>query len=283
MKRLFYFGIIFASLATPLYAQTGYDTCAHLKEWEYYSPTDPQIAQEQYDTLRLYIELCAASDDQSYHAFLHLDEAVQLYAPDDTSRFDRYRQWLISVIYLNTTNPAYFCADLGSIAGTYQYGKYTPLGYLAVLNYIRSNHPECWGSQASNEYTKDSAYDAANGHDPTHLPSLDSMGLGFLLNHNAVTPSSYLPSQYLASFTTNPNPFKNETTLSFTLNRMAYVTVDVYDILGHKVWGDDHGYSLDAGVHQVRIDGAGLPTGTLYARISTGFGEVKTVKLVKQE
>ena len=30
----------------------------------------------------------------------------------------------------------------------------------------------------------------------------------------------------------------------------------------------------------MHIDGKNLPSGTLYARISTGFGEVKTVKLV---
>ena len=63
---------------------------------------------------------------------------------------------------------------------------------------------------------------------------------------------------------------------------MAYITVEVFDPLGRKVWGDDHGYSLDKGTHTIHLDGAKLSSGTYYARISTGFGEVMTVKLVKQ-
>ena len=36
-------------------------------------------------------------------------------------------------------------------------------------------------------------------------------------------------------------------------------------------------------MHRVYLDGNSLPSGTLYGRISTGFGEVKTVKLVHEE
>jgi hypothetical protein len=76
-----------------------------------------------------------------------------------------------------------------------------------------------------------------------------------------------------------PNPFIKETTLEFTLNRMSYVSLAVYDELGRLVWAYP-GSSLEAGMHQVHLDGSILPGGTLYARIATGFGEVKTVKLV---
>ena len=260
------------------------DSCAQLKNWEYVHPQDGdyQTAKEQYDTLRMYIEKCAASDDQSFHAFLHIDGAVQL-SSNDTNRFAIYRNWLISVLYLNKTNPEYFCVCMGSIAGTYQMGKYKPLGYLAVLNYLRQNHHECWGAGDSSEYAKDSIYDAQNGYDVKHLPSLDSMGLGFLLKAGIPSPSSPFPSQYLVSFTSSPNPFIEETTLQFTLNRMTYTTIAVYDELGRLVWGDGRGLSLEAGMHQVHLDGKNLPSGTLYARISTGFGEVKTVKLVHEK
>ena len=116
----------------------------------------------------------------------------------------------------------------------------------------------------------------------TTIPTLDQLGLGFLLTHQAVSPSTALPTIYLASFTSTPNPFKAETTLSFELNRMAYVTVEVFDPLGRKVWGDDHGYSLDKGLHLVHLEAAKLSSGSYYARISTGFGEVKTVKIIKE-
>ena len=63
------------------------------------------------------------------------------------------------------------------IAGTYQYGKYDPLGYLAVLNYIRKNNSLCWSAGDSAAYVNDSLIDFQMGYDPTHLPPLDSLGL----------------------------------------------------------------------------------------------------------
>ncbi|HYM21308.1 MAG TPA: hypothetical protein VEW28_09960 [Candidatus Kapabacteria bacterium] len=213
LKIVFLLGLI----STPSLAQSGYDTCAHMKAWADIKPFSKLEAQQQYDTLRLYIEKCTATDPTSWEVFTNIRGAVGLLdTGGDIELYERYRAWLISVLYLNTTTPQYFCECVGSIAGTYIYGKYNPLGYLAVLNYLRNNHHECWGPVDSAGYVDDSTTDAQHGSDPSHLPSLDSLGLGFLLNHNAVTPSSPLPSQYLASFTTNPNPFKNETTLSFT-------------------------------------------------------------------
>jgi hypothetical protein len=283
MKHSIYIVAILLFFGSEAFGQGSVDTCLYLRQWESASPQpgDTAAAREQYDTLRLYIEHCAATDPRSYFAFGDLDGAVQV-LNNDTSRFSAYRAWLISVLYLNPAVPEYFCACMGSIAGTYQVGKFDPLGYLAVLNYLRTYHRECWNSNGDKEYAQDSAYDAQHFQDPRHLPSLDSMGLGFLLHQNAVTPAASLPQQYLGSFTTSPNPFKQETTLEFTLNRMEYITVDVYDVLGHKVWGSDHGSTMDAGEHQIRIDGASLSSGTYYARISTGFGVVKTVKLVKE-
>ena len=270
--------------AASVFAQAS-DSCYYWRSFEYRQPQTPEEYKEQYDTLRLYIEGCAATDDQSWDVFTTMSGAVQ-FMSDDTTRFDPYRTWLISVLYLNTTNPAYFCACMGAIAGTYQYGKYLPLGGLSVMNYLRQYHPECWSVGGQNDYTKDSIYDAGKNYgsyDVNHLPPLDSLGLGFLLKAGVVSPSTSLPSQYLASFTSNPNPFINETSLEFTLNRMSYVTLAVYDELGRLVWGDGRGSSLEAGTHSIQIDGRSLPSGTLYARISTGFGEVKTVKLVHEK
>ncbi len=267
-----------------VFAQS-YDSCALLKEWEYRDPLpgDTALARQQYDSLKLYVEKCAAIDSMSYTAFGNIDGAVQLYAPDDTTRYDRYRDWLISVLYLNTTRAAYFCSCMGSIAGTYQYGKYHVIGDFAVINYLRYNHKECWNQNDEKEYSTDSTAAAQAGYDITHLPPLDSLGLGFLLKDAVSSGTSPLSSQYLASFTTSPNPFIGETSLEFTLNRMSYVTLAIYDELGRLVWGDGRGSSLDAGTHEVHIDGRSLPSGTLYVRIATGFGEVKTVKLVHEK
>ncbi|MDP4218978.1 MAG: hypothetical protein Q8916_00020 [Bacteroidota bacterium] len=270
--------------ATSAYSQGWSDTCAHLKEWKYVNiqPGDAQLAKEKYDTLKLFIKQCATSDTDSYQVFNSISGAVQLYSTD-TTRFEVYREWLISVLDLNKSVPAYFCACLGAIVGTYQYGRYRELAGLAIMDYTRKKHSECWGEQAEVQYIDDSILAFQDGLDPTHLPSLDSLGLGFLLNHSGVPSTSMnLSSQDLASFGSSPNPFVKETTLQFTLNRMTYATIEVYDELGSRVWGAGKGLSLDAGTHSITIDGKNLPIGTLYARISTGFGEVKTVKLIHE-
>jgi hypothetical protein len=258
------------------------DTCAHLKEWvAIYPGADQAMAKLQYDTLRMYIERCAASDTRSWGIFQKITSAVQAMSAD-TTRFLPYRTWLISVLYLNTVQPEYFCACMNAIASTYQWGEHKIVGGIAVLNYMRSNHRECWSSGDDDQYAFDSAYAVNAGYDATHLPSLDSLGLGFLLKSGVPSPGTKLPETYLTSFISNPNPFKDGTRLQFHLNRMSYVTIGIYDILGHQVWGDGKGRTYEAGDHEIGVEGASLPEGSLYARISTGYGEVKTVKLVKE-
>ncbi|MDP4228772.1 MAG: T9SS type A sorting domain-containing protein [Bacteroidota bacterium] len=266
------------------------DTCDRWHAWVGVGGQQTQqVYLQQYDTLRHYIESCGKNDD-SYDAFPALDVAVYMYIPNDTSRYDRYRDWLISVLYLNTTQPAYFCACVQSIAKTYGYGKYNiPNAWFAIINYLLTN-PHCNTPGLRQEYQQDSI-DRHNHWlegdrsipEDTTLPSLERLGLGLLLTHSAAPSSGSLSSnQYLVSFTTSPNPFTKETTLQFTLNRMTYATIEVYDELGRRVWGAGKGLSLDAGTHSITIDGKNLPIGTLYARISTGFGEVKTVKLIHE-
>ncbi|MDP4220189.1 MAG: T9SS type A sorting domain-containing protein [Bacteroidota bacterium] len=244
--------------------------------------------KEQYDTLKLYIDHCAY-EINSRKAFSILDNDVQEYAPNDTTRFDAYREWLISVLYLNKTDPFYFCTCLESIAHTYQYGKFAvPNAWFAVMKYV-IDHTPCGDTalrsyyilQLDDRHSKWLEGDTTKPEDTT-LPSLDKIGLGFLLNSDVQSPYSELWSQNLASFTSSPNPFMKETALQFTLSRMTYITIAVYDELGRLVWGDGRGASLETGMHTIAIDGKNLPHGTLYARISTGFGEVRTVKLVHE-
>jgi hypothetical protein len=255
-----------------------YDTCAQLKEWIAVKPWDKESAREQYDTLRLYIEKCAATDNQSFIAFTKLDGAVKLYS-NDTTRYDRYREWLISVLYLNTTD-GYFCGCIMSMAGTFQYGKYDPANAaIAVYRYLRSNS-RCNSQGLQDEITRDSLDLIHRGVDTT-IPPLDSLGLGFLLNSSGVSPSVPLSQTYLSSFTANPNPFTGELQLHFHLNRMSHCSLQLFDILGNVVFASA-GRTYEEGDRDMVLDGKSLPTGTYYARISTGFGEVKTIKLIKE-
>jgi len=274
-------------LCTALFcAESGFgqkDTsysCAWSKQWLNANPQTQNEAIVTYDSLRLYVEKCAAGDDNSYEAFSPLSSAVQLYAPDDNTRYDRFRDWLISVLYLNKTSPYYFCNCMAAIMGTYGINSQiypNHNGALAVLNYLRGTN--CDDAALEREYLNSINSEKQHGEDTT-LPPLDSIGLGFLLHHQTVSPVFSNTSQYLTALTSSPNPFKKETTLEFTLNRMAYVQLAIYDELGRLVWGDGRGSSLGAGSHQIQIDGSKFPGGTLYARIATGFGEVKTVKLI---
>ncbi len=268
------------------------DECTHLRPWTGYKPQNNAEFRQQYDSLRKYVELCA-NDISSFHAFPHLDADVQEYAPDDTTRYDVYRDWLISVLYLNTKDPFYFCVCLQSIGGTYVYGKWAiPNAWLAVIKYVIDN-TGCDHQGLIDDYnqTIKSRHESwQTMHDlgdttaeDTVLPSLDQLRLGFLLKKSVPGQATPLSEVYLASFTSSPNPFKKETTLEFMLNRMTYIQVAVYDELGKWVWGDSHGYSLEAGTHQIHLDGSSFPSGVFYARISTGFGEVKTVKLVHEK
>ncbi|MDP4220192.1 MAG: T9SS type A sorting domain-containing protein [Bacteroidota bacterium] len=288
--------IVITSFGIPLLLSSGSaqtaDSCSAMHGWVGIKPATKQEYKMQYDTLHDFIMSCA-KDSDSYEAFSVMDGAVEEYAPNDTTRYDTYREWLISVLYLNPIQPVYFCACLESISGTYQYGKYAiPNARLAVLTYLR-NITSCDNAGVERDIKNyiDSRHQTWLLHkqfgdtaaEDTVLPPLDSIGLGILLDHESVSSGSSMSSaKNLHAFVLTPNPFVNETNLQFTLSRMTYITMAVYDELGRLVWGDGKGSSFEAGTHTVTLDGKNLPHGTLYARISTGFGEVRTVKLIHE-
>ena len=76
-----------------------------------------------------------------------------------------------------------------------------------------------------------------------------------------------------------PNPFQSATTISFTLNRSDFVTLDVYDLLGRKVSRliAEH---LPGGTHTAQWQADDLPDGLYVGRLQAG-AQVRTVKLVR--
>lgn len=66
-----------------------------------------------------------------------------------------------------------------------------------------------------------------------------------------------------------PNPFNPATTIAFTLDRPARVTLDVYDVAGRRVERLLAG-SRDAGSHHVTWQPHDLPSGTYLYRLDTG-------------
>jgi photosystem II stability/assembly factor-like uncharacterized protein len=84
------------------------------------------------------------------------------------------------------------------------------------------------------------------------------------------------------SLSVNPNPADGQTELRFTLGAEAYVRVQVCDILGRTVAGDEAGKILSLGDHRLPLDLSSNPAGTYYLRLFTDTGESKTIKLVKE-
>jgi hypothetical protein len=77
---------------------------------------------------------------------------------------------------------------------------------------------------------------------------------------------------------TIPNPFNPSTTIKFELPKASMVRLTVYDMLGREgaVIVNER---RDAGVHEVKFDGAGLSSGVYLYRLQAGEF-VQTLKLV---
>ncbi len=81
-----------------------------------------------------------------------------------------------------------------------------------------------------------------------------------------------------------PNPFNPQTIIPFSVARAGVVELNVYDARGHLVRHLAAG-EYAAGEHKVQWDGAdeqgrSLPSGTYFARLRDGSGEVQTSGLV---
>jgi hypothetical protein len=113
--------------------------------------------------------------------------------------------------------------------------------------------------------------------------SSTNRSIGAMENQAAiVVPSMPSSTEYITSFTSNPNPFGSRALLQFTLNRKTFITLSVSDELGRIVWGDNPAF-FEAGAHTIPLDFANLPKGTFFAKISTEFGEVKMLKLLYEK
>jgi hypothetical protein len=78
-----------------------------------------------------------------------------------------------------------------------------------------------------------------------------------------------------------PNPFNPTTKLSFVISHSSFITLKVYDVLGHEVQTLIDEYKNPGG-YKVTFDASGLPSGIYYYRLeSAGFSETKKMILLK--
>ncbi len=106
----------------------------------------------------------------------------------------------------------------------------------------------------------------ANGN-PTNPDScsLTLRGGGTLTER--AQPQLLSPSSF--SFSAYPNPFNAVATIAFTLPQSGNVEVEVYDLLGRHVAELINGHRT-RGTHSVLLDGAALPSGLYFVRLSAG-------------
>lgn len=79
----------------------------------------------------------------------------------------------------------------------------------------------------------------------------------------------------------HPNPFHATTTLTYSLAEAGPVSLRVFDLLGREVDRLDVGVRL-AGRHEVRMDGAALPSGVYIVRLETrGSAHVQRLVLTR--
>ncbi len=259
--------------------------------------------QQLYDSTKKFIETCY----NNYWApsmFQEFSAALQPLATADSSLWLEGRQWLESVLYLNTTNPSYFCACLDAIGATFN----SPSDTTETLLWAEQNrqlalarweieNTTCDTPILENQFndTRISQYETWLNDTTvpldTTLPSLASLGLDTLLaRHFLYASVSETPQPGIISNpTAYPNPTGEGTVISFGISQEAYVKIELFDVLGHLVSGSGNrgpgpGFEglFEPGNKSVPLSLAGLPSGTYFARIQTAYGEAQSVNLVKE-
>lgn len=90
----------------------------------------------------------------------------------------------------------------------------------------------------------------------------------------------YAPADYCLH-SPYPNPFNNQTMLSFSVAHPGLVTLTVYDVSGREIAELANGY-YDAGLFEVNFDAKELSTGVYFVRMTAGsFTDVRKIVLMK--
>ncbi len=274
------------------------DTCEMLYNWGMGLSNNYQWLAS-YDSLKKFVETCPNAPDAP-KAFYLMGMDVQELEASDTSLWHDFQGWLRSVLYLNTTNPAYFCQCVQEINPRLyfvpdvrgQAGMYQTDTSLALLYWV-INHTSCdtpfvahlyWQSRLSQYQTWQTDSSIGN-HYPfdTTLPTMHDLGLDTLLDRHFLYADVYETFHgIITNAAASPNPVSSGTIISFGIRKEAYVKIEVFDLLGNRVSSAGFESLFEPGNKAVPISLVGLPSGTYFARIVTAYGEVQTVKLVKE-
>jgi hypothetical protein len=299
MRYIFIAGLLLTLLTSSGFAQVR-DECARL----YYSGKDYSYSNNKsdlrmgYDTLRFFIESCAivpnvADGAPAWGAFSRIDKCVS--DMDTTNiRWLEYREWLKKVLYLSDDS-MYYCSDFNSMILTFIYlvpGKGVDYnGGIALIDYVLE-HNRCpdqtlyWLNQRQStrdyqvEIWKDTVTDSLKTPLDTSAVNIDSIGFSILRGPQHGAVKTYSPSTIgFGELHASKNPFTDETTLETTISDAMMFRLEVFDVLGKQLYSENEFFS--SGDVRWKLDGKILPKGSLYVRVSTIGGGVKTIKLVK--
>jgi hypothetical protein len=208
-----------------------------------------------------------------------------------------FRQWLISALPWNTNSPDYFCSDVFAIMQTFSTtdtawaaGNTVQNEGLSVLYWLQQN-PLCFSSYGSQLYINSrgsqkrgwlDTQDTSTTPLDTTIYTMQQLGLDSVLKYAGLLGVSNNTPSIIINASAYPNPTGEGTVISFGIAREAYVAINLYDVLGHQVSTEGFGGVVEPGNLSVPISLVGLPSGTYFARILTAYGEVQSVKLVKE-
>jgi photosystem II stability/assembly factor-like uncharacterized protein len=83
------------------------------------------------------------------------------------------------------------------------------------------------------------------------------------------------------NFTNYPNPFRDQTTLSFSLNSKTPVTIAIYDEMGRYVKTVTQ-QAMDAGEKKVSVSASGMSNGIYYCKLTAGeYTETKRIVVAR--
>ena len=226
--------------------------------------------RQAYDSSKAYVESCHETKGVFFNdIFTTIGASAQQMnpAPFNPDNLVACREWLKKVLYYRSdTN--YYCSDVSAIISfTFSYleGRGFDINAgLAVLKYIEDNNrcpgfftdaDEMWrtGREARYKMWKDTVIDSLATPLDTTLPSLEDIGMDILRGKPAsVLHETDVILKRLVSVKASPNPFVNDVALKIDLAASAMLRVDIYDQLGHTMYGEGQGYK-PVGEHQIII------------------------------
>lgn len=131
----------------------------------------------------------------------------------------------------------------------------SPQDSIKLIFYMPDLCPICDGSSIPN--FEDTLYFRSNAvNNPTYLIYVSGQGI------TDVEDNYRLPNEY--SLEQNyPNPFNPSTKIIYSLKHSAYITLEVFDILGRSVQILFEGFK-NTGDHEIIFNGKGLSSGIYY-------------------